>query len=143
MYFEKGQIVYSPSDLTRFLESPFASWIDRLYLKHPDRVTPDERDDELQLYADAGISHEAKFIIRDYNEVHCVSTWQAAEWLRRIQASSRVAYCPRLPKTSKHAVDPAPVSKGTEAAQRRRLLADQLTRIPNFELAAIFTLHTN
>lgn len=62
MYFHDGRIIYSPSDLTRFMESPFASWMDRLYLECPDRVTPDERDDELQLYADAGITHESKFV---------------------------------------------------------------------------------
>lgn len=62
MYFHDGRIIYSPSDLTRFMESPFASWMDRLYLECPDCVTPDERDDELQLYADAGITHEAKFV---------------------------------------------------------------------------------
>ncbi|MEO2033792.1 MAG: TM0106 family RecB-like putative nuclease [Planctomycetaceae bacterium] len=62
MYFDNRQIVYSPSDLTRFMESPFAAWMDRLYLEHPERVTPDEASDELQLYADAGISHEAKFV---------------------------------------------------------------------------------
>jgi predicted RecB family nuclease len=63
MYFDDhGQIVYSPSDLTRFMESPFAAWMDRLYLEQPDRVTPDEANDELQIYADAGISHEASFV---------------------------------------------------------------------------------
>jgi hypothetical protein len=62
MYFRDGSVVYSPSDLTRFMESAFGSWMDRLYLECPDRITPDERDDELQLYADAGITHEAKFV---------------------------------------------------------------------------------
>ena len=62
MHFQHGTIVFSPSDLTRFMESPFASWMDRLYLEFPDRVTPDERSDELQLYADAGITHEATFV---------------------------------------------------------------------------------
>ena len=62
MYSEHGTIVFSPSDLTRFMESPFVSWMDRLYLEFPDRVTPDEGSDELQLYADAGITHEAAFV---------------------------------------------------------------------------------
>ena len=62
MYFEHGTIVFSPSDLTRFMESPFASWMERLYKEFPDRVTPDEGNEELQLYADAGISHEAAFV---------------------------------------------------------------------------------
>ena len=62
MHFQHGTIIFSPSDLTRFMESPFASWMDRLYLEFPDSVTPDERSDELQLYADAGITHEATFV---------------------------------------------------------------------------------
>lgn len=66
--------------------------------------------------------------IRDYNEVDCVSTWQAAEWLRKIQASQRVAYCPPVSKQSESGTDPASVSKGSEAAQRRRALADRLLR---------------
>jgi len=42
MQKEQNRLIYSPSDLTRFMESPFASWMDRLYREHPDRVTPDE-----------------------------------------------------------------------------------------------------
>jgi len=66
--------------------------------------------------------------IRDYNEVDCVSTWQAADWLRGIQSSQKVAYCPPVSKQSESATDQTPVSKGAEAAQRRRTLADQLFR---------------
>ena len=38
-----GQLIYSPSDLVRYLASPFASWMDRYYLEDPDAVTPDEQ----------------------------------------------------------------------------------------------------
>ena len=62
MAIEDGIIVFSPSDLTGFMESPFASWMDRLYLEFPDRYMPDEVSDGLQLYADAGITHEADFV---------------------------------------------------------------------------------
>ena len=62
MYFQHGTIVFSPSDLTRFMESPFASWMDRRYLEFPEQLTPDESSDELQLYSDAGITHEAAFV---------------------------------------------------------------------------------
>ena len=62
MYSNDGVIVFSPSDLTRFMESPFVTWMDRLHLMFPDRVTPDEVSDEFQLYADAGITHEAGFV---------------------------------------------------------------------------------
>ena len=49
MHLQNGTIVFSPSDLTHFMESPFASWMERLHLEFRDRVTPDERNDELQL----------------------------------------------------------------------------------------------
>ena len=64
--------------------------------------------------------------IRDYNEVDCVSTWQAAEWLRQLQAKESVAYLPKLSKQRDDAAETESVSKGSEAAQRRRQLASQL-----------------
>lgn len=64
--------------------------------------------------------------IRDYNEVDCVSTWQAAEWLRQIQAKECVAYLPKLSKQKDDSAETESVSKGSEAAQRRRQLATQL-----------------
>lgn len=66
--------------------------------------------------------------IRDYNEVDCVSTWRAANWLRKIQASQKVAYCPPVSKQSESVTDPARAVKGAEAVQRRRAMADQLLR---------------
>jgi hypothetical protein len=33
----EGGIVYAPTDLVVFLESPFASWMDRLHLESPGR----------------------------------------------------------------------------------------------------------
>jgi uncharacterized protein len=53
-----GQLLYSPSDLVRYLASPFASWMDRYFLEHPDAVTPDERSAEDRLIAETGQAHE-------------------------------------------------------------------------------------
>ena len=50
--------LYSPSDLVRYLASPFASWMDRYYLEHPDDVTPDEAADDARLIAHTGDAHE-------------------------------------------------------------------------------------
>ena len=59
-------ILYSPSDLTEFMESRFASWMSRLALSHPDRIPllepdppadPDLSDID-QILADHGIAHE-------------------------------------------------------------------------------------
>ena len=64
--------------------------------------------------------------IRDYNEVDCVSTWQAAVWLRELQRKESVAYRPQIGKLKDDSEGTETVSKGSEAAQRRRQLATQL-----------------
>ncbi len=53
-----GQLRYSPSDLVRYLASPFASWMDRYHLENPTAVTPDESTDDAQLIAQSGDQHE-------------------------------------------------------------------------------------
>ncbi|HTL61358.1 MAG TPA: TM0106 family RecB-like putative nuclease [Nitrospira sp.] len=53
-----GQLLFSPSDLVRYLASPFASWMDRYYLEHPDAVTPDAQSEEERLIAESGQAHE-------------------------------------------------------------------------------------
>jgi predicted RecB family nuclease len=53
-----GHLLYSPSDLVRYLASPFSSWMDRYYLEHPDAVTPDELSAEERLIAETGQAHE-------------------------------------------------------------------------------------
>ena len=40
MRYEGSRLIYSPSDLLRYLESPFASWMDRCYLENPGAVVP-------------------------------------------------------------------------------------------------------
>ncbi|MCB1064816.1 MAG: TM0106 family RecB-like putative nuclease [Verrucomicrobiae bacterium] len=58
----EGNLLYSPSDIVRFLESPFASWMERLFLEARDRVTPDEESEELKLIAEEGNRHETRFL---------------------------------------------------------------------------------
>jgi uncharacterized protein len=53
-----GQLLYSPSDLVRYLASPFASWMDRYHLEHPHAVTPDDISDEDMLIAETSQAHE-------------------------------------------------------------------------------------
>src|SRR5437762_6970729 len=53
-----GQLVFSPSDLVRYLASPFSSWMDRFYLEHPDAVVPDAETAEERLIAETGNEHE-------------------------------------------------------------------------------------
>ncbi len=59
-----GKVIYSPSDLIRFMESPFASWMDRLHLENPALATPDAESAEQRLVAEAGNTHEAAFLAR-------------------------------------------------------------------------------
>ena len=53
-----GRILYSPSDLIRFSESPFASWMDRLFLEDPSALQPDEASEDQKLIIALGEQHE-------------------------------------------------------------------------------------
>jgi len=53
-----GSIVYSPSDLVRFVRSPFASWMDRFNLERPGELKPDEESEDEKLLARTGDEHE-------------------------------------------------------------------------------------
>jgi predicted RecB family nuclease len=57
-YKSGGELIYSPTDLVRYLASPFASWMDRCYLEAPKALTPGEETDEAKLIAQAGDAHE-------------------------------------------------------------------------------------
>src|SRR5438552_2561736 len=62
---ESGQVIYSPSDLIRFLASPFASWLDRYSLENPGALTPDEQTKEEELLSRTGDEHE-RLILTGY-----------------------------------------------------------------------------
>ena len=55
---QSGIIIYSPTDLIRYLASPFASWLDRYHLENPDAITPDEQTEEEKLLSRTGDEHE-------------------------------------------------------------------------------------
>ena len=57
-----NSLVYSPSDLINFIESPFASWMDRALLEGVEGVEPDEENEERKLVAEEGNKHEAEFL---------------------------------------------------------------------------------
>src|ERR1022692_2299393 len=57
-----GTLFYSPTDLIRFMESPFATWMERLLLEFPSKFQPDEETDEQKLVAKTGNQHEEKFL---------------------------------------------------------------------------------
>jgi len=57
-----GALVFSPSDLIRFMESPFASWMDRYNLEFPRQLKPDDDSEEVTLIKATGDKHEHKFL---------------------------------------------------------------------------------
>lgn len=60
MHKKHGQLYYSPSDLTRYMESPFASWMDRLAVEHPERAPEKDSTNALMgALAQKGFAHEA------------------------------------------------------------------------------------
>jgi len=55
-----ARLIFSPSDLMTFLESPFASWMDRFHVERPGVLIPAEQDDERALLAKMGVAHEER-----------------------------------------------------------------------------------
>jgi predicted RecB family nuclease len=54
-----SDLLYSPTDLTTFVASPFASWMARFALEHKDALPPEDAPDGLMsLLAERGIEHE-------------------------------------------------------------------------------------
>lgn len=44
------------------MESPFASWMERLRFEDPSRAIPDEKSDDAELIAKTGDKHEDRFL---------------------------------------------------------------------------------
>lgn len=61
---QEDQVIYSPSDLIRFMESPFASWMERFDLECPGEIERDTPSEELKLVAKTGEAHEAEFLAK-------------------------------------------------------------------------------
>lgn len=56
-------LIFSPSDLTRYIDSPFASWMARHRLEIPDSgIEKDPEDPLLAHLAGKGLEHEANFL---------------------------------------------------------------------------------
>lgn len=59
MHYSGGERVYAPTDLSRWLGSPYASWMARYAIECPDRApASDEPDAMLSRLASRGLSHE-------------------------------------------------------------------------------------
>jgi predicted RecB family nuclease len=69
MRYIDGELRFSPSDLTQFLESEYASWMERWWLEIdqnragiPENRRPNEDDEELAIIAARGNEHETQFL---------------------------------------------------------------------------------
>jgi predicted RecB family nuclease len=58
----EGKIIYSPSDLIVFMESGFASWMDRFSLESPEKIAFNEQDENLKILQSMGIKHELAYL---------------------------------------------------------------------------------
>ncbi len=59
MYKKHEKYIFSPSDLTRFMESPFASWMDRYTMEFPDHAPAKDQADALVVSLQKrGFAHE-------------------------------------------------------------------------------------
>lgn len=63
MYIESNQIVFSPSDLTQFMDSPFASWMEHLSITDGELLPEPDKDDELlSVLHEMGNQHELEIL---------------------------------------------------------------------------------
>lgn len=63
MQLKNGMFIFSPSDLVRFVQSPFASWMERLCLEQPEIKALKDKPDALLTYlACKGLAHESKYL---------------------------------------------------------------------------------
>ena len=58
----QGNLTFSPSDLKAFVESEYASWMDRFQLEFPDAVQPDQGTAEDRILQARGEEHERRFL---------------------------------------------------------------------------------
>jgi predicted RecB family nuclease len=63
MRYEGSRLIYSPSDLIRYLASPFSSWMDRYRLENPGAVVPDQATEDQKLIAQTGNEHEQDTLV--------------------------------------------------------------------------------
>lgn len=59
---DSGFLVYSPSDLLGFLESPFSSWMDRYNLEFPNALRADFLSEDARLVIETGEAHERNIL---------------------------------------------------------------------------------
>ena len=62
MYYKNNKLIFSPSDLTTYWESEYASWMDRYNLEKPGQVKKDPDDEMMKVLQEKGYKHEKKVL---------------------------------------------------------------------------------
>ncbi len=84
------QIYFSPSDLVRFMDSPFATWMDRFKLDYPDQApAQDEPDAMMGLLAQQGHDHEQQLIDRWQAQGYQITYITGNNWQEKRQATQQ------------------------------------------------------
>ena len=96
---DSGKLIYSPSDLVRYVTSPFASWMDRYYLENLGTIVPDQETEEKKLIAQTGDQHERAILDEFKASVAKIaeiskadSTIARSETLSAIKAKTPIIY---------------------------------------------------
>lgn len=84
MFLQNNQWIYSPSDLTTYMDSPFASWMTRYTMLHPQtRQFQDLNDTLAQTLQQKGFVHEAEVlqsIVQGKTVINIADTpWQGSD----------------------------------------------------------------
>jgi len=100
----KNRLSWSPSDLVTYLESPFAVWMQRMYLEKVEGIKPDEESADQKLIQEQGNVHEAKHLGRiketgaDVCEIEQFSPTSRAETEAAIKEQVEVIFQAALTK---------------------------------------------
>lgn len=98
------RLSWSPSDLVTYLESPFAVWMQRMYVEGIHGITPDEDSADLKLIQTEGNLHEARHLDRiketgcEISEIEQFSPTSEAETEAAIKEGIEVIFQARLTK---------------------------------------------
>ena len=62
MHYNNNKLIYSPSDIVQFVNSQFASWMNRKLIEEPKSEQPDEDDPQLKILQNKGDLHEKAYL---------------------------------------------------------------------------------
>jgi predicted RecB family nuclease len=62
VYKKEGRLYFSPTDLTTYFRSPFASWMERSLIENPGSVEKPDKSETLKLLAVRGTEHEIAYL---------------------------------------------------------------------------------